>query len=111
MPTTPFPSRACDVVALTVREFTYELDLNSAVSYETVCRHFLDDANKAVVWFIRFRALAGWCERDDTAVWLRSDPARARHASQLAASFELNDDWQFDSERFRSAVESVDRTE
>jgi hypothetical protein len=27
----------------------------------------------------------------------------------VAASFELNDEWQFDAEAFRSAVESIDR--
>ena len=109
MRTTPFPSRACDGIALTVPEFTCELDLKAAVSFDSVCRRFIDDANKAIVWFIRFRALRGWCEREDTAAWLRSRPARTQHASELAASFELNDDWQFDSERFRSAVESVAR--
>lgn len=109
MRATPFPSRACEVVALTVPEFTCELDLNATISFDSVCRRFLDDANKAVVWFIRFRALTGWCEGEGMAAWLRSDPARAQHANELAASFQLNDDWQFDSERFRSAVESVGR--
>ena len=111
MRTTPFPARASDVVTLTVSEFTCELDLNASAPFDSVCRRFLDDANRAVVWFIRFRALTGWCEREDTAAWLKSEPARTRHASELAASFELNDDWQFDSERFRSAVESVARDE
>ena len=110
MATTPFPSRACEVIALTVSEFTCGLDLNGASSYDGVCRRFLDDANRAVVWLIRFRALTGWCEREETAAWLKCEPARAQHASELAASFELNEDWQFDSERFRSAVESIDRT-
>ena len=109
MRTTPFPARACEVIALSVPEFTCELDLNAAVSFDSVCRRFVDDANRALVWFIRFRALTGWCDREDTAAWLRSKPARAQHATRLAASFELNDDWQFDSERFRLAVESVDR--
>jgi len=109
MRATPFPSRACEVVALTVAEFTCELDSNAAISFDNVCRRFLDDANKAVVWFIRFRALTGWCEREGMAAWLRSEPARAQHANELAASFQLNDDWQFDSEGFRSAVESVGR--
>jgi hypothetical protein len=54
-------------------------------------------------------ALTRWCEREDTPAWLRSDPARARHTGELAASFDLNDDWEFDSERFRSAVEVVGR--
>jgi hypothetical protein len=97
------------VVALTVTEFTCELDLSVAVSLDSVCGRFLDDANRTLVWFIRFRALTGWCAREDSAAWLGSDPTRARHASELAASFDLNEDWQFDSQRFRSALESVDR--
>lgn len=109
MRTTPFPSRACEVVALTVPEFTRELDLNATVSFDRVCRRFLEDSNRALVWFIRFRALTDWCERDDVTAWLKSEPARAQHASELAASFELNDDWEFDSEGFRSAVDSVGR--
>jgi hypothetical protein len=39
--------------------------------------------------------------------WLLSEPVRTQHACQLAASFALNDDWEFDAERFRLAVESV----
>lgn len=102
---TPFPSRPCDVIALTVSEFTSELNMNTEVSYDIVCRRFLDDANRALVWFIRFRALTGWCEREDMAAWLRSEPARTLYARELAASFDLNADWQFDSERFRTAVQ------
>jgi hypothetical protein len=60
-----------------------------------------------VVWFIRFRALTAWCARTDTASWLRSEPSRTGHACELAASFELNEDWEFDADRFRSAVDSV----
>jgi hypothetical protein len=29
-------------------------------------------------------------------VWLQSDPSHAQHACHLAASFEWNDDWEFD---------------
>jgi hypothetical protein len=42
---TPFPSRASEVVALTVPEFTCELDLNAAGAFEGVCQRFLEDAN------------------------------------------------------------------
>ena len=59
MRTTPFPARPCDVVALTVREFACSLDLDAAASLDVACRRFLDDANRALVWFIGFRAL--WC--------------------------------------------------
>jgi hypothetical protein len=106
---TPFPASPCDVVALSVPEFTCELDLKGSVSLEEVCRRFLDDADRAVVWFIRFHALTAWCERIDVAQWLRSEPLHTRHARELAASFDLNEAWEFDAERFRSAVESVAR--
>ena len=109
MRTTPYPVRPCDVVALTVPEFTCELDLRGTVSLDAVCRRFVDDTNRALVWFIRFRALVAWCERPDVGVWLQSEPSHAQHACQLAASFALNDDWEFDAERFRSAVDSVAR--
>jgi hypothetical protein len=38
-------------------EFTCELDLKEAVSLDALCRRFVDDANRAIVWAIRFRAL------------------------------------------------------
>jgi hypothetical protein len=109
MPRTPFPTNPSDVVALTVPEFTCELDLNGSVSLDAVCRRFVDDTNRALVWFIRFRALTAWCERTDVGVWLQSEPSHTQHACQLAASFALNDDWEFDAERFRWAVNSVAR--
>jgi hypothetical protein len=109
MQTTPFPSSPCEVVALTVPEFTCGLDVNAAVSLDSVCQRFLEDANRALVWFIRFRALTDWCERADMAAWLKSDPLHAQHACQVAASFDLNDDWEFDAAPFRSAVESAAR--
>jgi len=109
MRTTPFPSRPCDVVALTVPEFAGELDLNETVSFDVVCDRFLDDANRAVVWFIRFRALSAWRERGEIEEWLRSDPSHAQHACEVAASFELNDDWGFHAEAFRAAVTAIDR--
>jgi hypothetical protein len=106
---TPFPTTPSDVVALTVPEFTRALDLTEPVSLDSVCQRFLDDTNRALVWFIRFRALTAWCERTDMGSWLQSEPSHAQHACQLAAGFALNDRWEFDAERFRSAVESVAR--
>ena len=107
---TPFPTSPSDVAALTVPEFMRALQLDASVSslsIDAVCGRFLDDANRALVWLIRFRALAAWCERTDTALWLHSDPSHKQDACELAASFDLNDDWGFDAERFRSAVESI----
>ena|SRR6185436_4622447 len=109
---TPFPTSPSDVAALTVPEFMRALQLDASVSslsIDAVCGRFLDDANRALVWLIRFRALAAWCERTDTALWLHSDPSHKQDACELAASFDLNDDWGFDAERFRSAVESIGR--
>lgn len=94
---------------LSVSEFTCELELDGSVSLDAVCRRFLEDTNRAVVWFIRFRALKLWCDRLDVAQWLRSEPSHADRACELAASFDLNDAWEFDAVRFRSAVESVTR--
>jgi hypothetical protein len=107
MRTTPFPATPCEVVALTVPEFTCDLDLNVAVSLNSVCQRFLEDANRTLVWFIRFRALTAWCERADVAEWLGSDSSHARYACELAASFDLNGAWEFEAEPFRSAVESA----
>jgi hypothetical protein len=109
MRTTPFPTRPSDVAALTVPEFTCALDLYGPGSLDSVCERFIDDANRALVWFIRFRALTAWCERTDTGSWLHAEPSHVQLASELAASFELNADWEFDAERFRSAVEAGSR--
>jgi hypothetical protein len=105
MPETPFPATTSDVVALTVPEFTRALDASGPVSLDSVCRRYLDDANRALVWFIRFHALTAWRERPDMCSWLQAEPSHAQHACQVAAGFALNDAWEFDAERFRSAVE------
>jgi hypothetical protein len=107
MRTTPFPTAPVDVVALTVSEFACGPDLNQSVSIDAVCQLFLDDMNRALVWFIRFRALRTWCERTDVAAWLQAEPGHAQHACEVAASFELNDDWEFEADSFRSAIESI----
>lgn len=108
---TPFPANPSDVIALTVPEFTCELHLNASASLDAVCERFVDDANRAVVWFIRFRALTAWCERADVSEWLTSDPSHAQHACEVAARFDLNDNWEFDPAAFRSAVESIHRSQ
>jgi len=106
---TPFPTTPSEVAALTVPEFTSALDLSEPASLDSICQRFLDDTNRALVWFIRFHALTTWCERTDVGVWLQSEPSHTQHACQVAADFELNDDWEFDAQRFRSAVEMVAR--
>jgi hypothetical protein len=64
---------------------------------------------RAAIWFIRFHALTTWRERMDMAQWLRSEPSHAGQGFELAVRFDLNDEWEFDADRFRSAVESVAR--
>jgi hypothetical protein len=108
MQCTPFPASPSDVAALSVSEFACAPDSNS-VSIDAVCQLFLDDINRALVWFIRFRALTAWRERAEIAAWLHAEPTHARHVSEVAASFELNAEWGFDVESFRSAVESLTR--
>jgi hypothetical protein len=107
MTRTPFPARPGDVVALTVQEFTRDLDLDVEPSIGLVCERFLDDANRALVWLIRFRALKAWCARAETNAWLNSGAGRSQRACDLAASFALNGEWEFASADFHSAVQSL----
>ena len=104
---TPLPNTPSDVVALTAAEFTRDLDLTATMSFDALCQRFVDDANRAVVWFIRFRALTVWSERPDIVAWLRSQPRHAGRAGEVAASFALNADWEFDADAFRSTIEST----
>lgn len=104
---TPFPTRPSDVAALTASEFACARELQASVSIDDVCQRFVDDANRALVWLIRYRALTAWCDRTETVSWLRAEPVRADRACAMAASFVLNDNWEFDAGEFRSAVQSV----
>jgi hypothetical protein len=103
---TPFPTRPIDVVALTVQEFMSDLDMDHAPSLDVICRRFVADANLALVWWIRFRALKAWCTRADMIDWLHTAEApTSRDLCEVAASLELNDRWEFEAERFCSAVD------
>ena len=104
---TKFPARPSDVAALTVSEFASGVDVNQSLSLDAVCERFVDDTNRALVWLIRFRALTAWRERGEIHDWLHAEPAHLRCACEVAASFHLNDNWEFDAEPFRSAVESA----
>jgi hypothetical protein len=104
---TSFPARPCDVAALTVREFTSDLDLNKSPSVDEACQRFLDDANRALVWLIRVRALRAWCARPDIALWLHHAETNGQSACEAAASFSLNEAWEFEAGDFRVAVESI----
>jgi hypothetical protein len=83
-----------------------DLDLNAEPSIGLVCDRFLDDANRAFVWLIRFRALQAWYTRADANGWPSSGGCSER-ASEVAASFALNDEWDFDTEGFYSAVRAL----
>jgi hypothetical protein len=110
MDQTAFPATPGDVATLTVQEFTFdldELDGNRIPSLERVCSTFVDDANRALVWWIRFEALKNWCARTDGGARSTSDSSIVRDACELAASFPLNHLWEFDPEDFGLAVEAV----
>ena len=107
---TAFPATPRDVVELTVQEFTFdldELDGDRVPSMERVCRTFMDDANRALVWWIRFAALKNWCSRTDVMARLTADLRTLRNACEVAASFPLNHRWEFDSEPFGSAIDAA----
>jgi len=107
---TAFPSTPGDVAALTVQEFTFDLDQldgNRVPSLDHVCRTFRDDANRALVWWIRFGALRNWCERTDVTTRSTSDSRIVRDACEVAASFPLNHLWEFDPIDFGRAVDGM----
>jgi hypothetical protein len=105
MNTTVYPVRPHDVPALTVQEFIFDLDMNNVPSLEAVCRRFVNDANRALVWLIRFHALQAWCGQADIIEWLKTGSGTPTDLCEVAASFELNDRWEFDVQNFRSAIE------
>ena len=70
-----------------------------------ICRRFLDDQNRALVWMIRFSALQTWGARSDVTTWLQRGPGTTRDALEVAAGFPLNEGWEFDTERFCSAID------
>ena len=107
---TAFPVAPRDVAALTAQEFVFdldELDGNRVPSMERVCRTFMEDANRALVWWIRFGAFKNWCAGTDVRSRSTSDSWVLRDACEVAASFPLNDLWEFDSDDFRLAVEAA----
>jgi hypothetical protein len=110
MDCTAFPATPRDVATLTVQEFTFhldELDANRTPSMESVCRTFTTDANRALVWWIRFEALKTWSARTDVIARLNSGAVTLRDACDVAASFPLNHHWEFEPDDFCSAIEAV----
>ncbi len=107
---TPFPAVPRDVAVLTVHEFTFdldELDEHQIPPIERICRMFMDDANRALVWCIRFGAWKAWCSSPDVMVRATSDSRIVRDAREVAASFPLNHRWEFDSAAFGRAVDGI----
>jgi len=104
---TAFPARPGDVVALSAEEFLFDLEMTHDPSIENVCRAFANDANRALVWLIRWRALNTLCARSDVAEWRRGGVSTSRDMCEVAAAFDLNDGWEFDQERFCDAVDRL----
>lgn len=102
---TIFPTRPGDVAALTTSEFAFDLGGDDEPSLDEACRRFGSDANRALVWLIRYRALKAWCARDEMAQWLNA--ARTPRICEVAAGFELNDQWEFDPAAFCLAVDMI----
>ena len=106
MKRTPFPVSPAEVVTLTPQEFSVDLDLPD-LPLDAVCGRFVDDANRALVWLVRFRALRILSERPGMAEWLRAGPRTASDVCEIAAGFHLNERWEFDRDGFCSAVDAL----
>jgi hypothetical protein len=107
---TPFPATPADVAVLTVQEFTFDLDEfdgHEIPSMERICRTFMDDANRALVWWIRFGALNAWRANPDVIARSMSDSGILRDACEVAASFPLNPLWEFDAMDFGRALDGM----
>ena len=102
---TTFPTSPCEVAVLTADEFAFDLEWKQTPSLDEICRRFGNDTNRALVWWIRFRALKAWCARDDIAGWL--SVARMPHIFEVAAGLDLNDQWEFDADAFCLAVDVI----
>ena len=104
---TAFPTKPADVVALTSREFSFDVDRSDAPTLDVVCALFVDDVNRALVYLIRFRALKEWRARADVTDWLNAGSRTSSDVCEVAARFALNDQWQFDPDGFCTAVDAV----
>jgi hypothetical protein len=107
---TPFPATPADVAVLTVQEFTFDLDEfdgHRIPSMDRICRTFMNDANRALVWWIRFDALDAWRTNPDVNARPMSDSGILRDACEVAASFPLNPRWGFDATDFGRALDGM----
>ena len=107
MKKTPFPTRPAEVAPLTVQEFTFDFDAPEGCSLDAICARFVDDANRALVWLVRFRALKALIDQPGMAAWIGGGARTQRDACEVAAGFALNERWEFDAEPFCCAVDTV----
>jgi hypothetical protein len=100
MDCTPFPHRPADVVALSTQEFSFGLDMSGDPSLDVICERFLGDANRALVWMIRFRALRSCWARAEVLESVSHSMSTEDDQYEVAASLDLNDCWEFDARTF-----------
>jgi hypothetical protein len=108
---TAFPATPGDVAILTIQEFMfdiYDVDGIRAPSLDHVRRIFMEDANRVLVWWIRFGALKTWCASSMEGIeGATDDSAILRDAYELAAGFPLNPFWEFDATAFGYVVQTM----
>ena len=109
---TPFPLKPSDVPALSVQEFTFGCDFDYSPPFADICSRFATDANRAVVWLVRFRALQALKRDGRMLSWIRSQPERRQGTLvdgvfEAAATQPLNESWEFDTYEFCTAVETL----
>jgi hypothetical protein len=97
------------VAVLTVQEFIFDLDDDGhgIPSMDRICRTFMGDANRALVWWIRFGALKAWRTNPDVIARSMADSGSLRDAREIAASFPLNPLWEFDATNFERALHGM----
>ena len=111
---TVFPATPGDLAILTIQEFTfqiYDVQSRQGPPVEQVRRIFMEDANRVLVWSIRFGALKTWCATNvDRVEGVSAGAEFLRDAYELAASFPVNAFWEFDPSAFECAVHAMAAT-
>ena len=103
---TPFPGSPAEVVPLSICEFASD-SWSDAPSIDIICSRFTDDLNRALVWILRYRALAALVGRAEIAACLDRGAHSWRDMFEVAAQFPLNNEWGFDGEMFCAAVDAT----
>jgi hypothetical protein len=104
---TPYPATPRQVAALGVGEFTVTLAHGTAPTLDHVCGLFAQDANRAVVWLLRYKALEAVSTALETQSWLTAGAYAPVDLYEVAAGHALNERWEFDGLAFRRAVETL----